>query len=440
MTLASTDRPRLAVVTPGRTWEIPLDRDGVTIGRDLDADVPLPFIEASRRHARIEWRRGRLVVRDLGSANGTWLGGRRLDEHTLQNGDTVRIGPARLTFKSGFAQQDLTVAHRPGGGRSRRTPVVFVTGFMGSELWRGSERVWPNVRYLLSDPEVFRLPEATPLEPRAVAREVVIVPNLIKLERYNRVADFLIDALGYERGKDVFEFAYDWRQDVRLSAKRLAQAIDEWGVQQPFTVIAHSLGCLVSRWYVEHLGGKAKVNRLVLLGGPHLGTPRAATEMVLGPRMFPLRLIADRLSEVLATFPSTYQLLPWDTCGTDQDGRPLNVFADERWLPEAARPLLREARAFRRALGTRSSVPAVSIFGYGLKTVTGLNVNRDGDGRWQRVDASIATAGDEQVPQTSAVLPGSEIHPVQQSHGALYVDNDVKMRLTLELTGGRERG
>ncbi len=33
----------------------------------------------------------------------------------------------------------------------------------------------------------------------------------------------------------------------------------------------------------------------------------------------------------------------------------------------------------------------------------------------------------------SAYLPGSEIHPVHQHHGSLFVDNDVKMRLKLEL-------
>ncbi len=32
------------------------------------------------------------------------------------------------------------------------------------------------------------------------------------------------------------------------------------------------------------------------------------------------------------------------------------------------------------------------------------------------------------------MLEGSEIHPVQQYHGSLFVDNDVKMRLKLELT------
>lgn len=44
------------------------------------------------------------------------------------------------------------------------------------------------------------------------------------------------------------------------------------------------------------------------------------------------------------------------------------------------------------------------------------------------------TAGDGSVPKVSAVLPGAEIHPVRQHHGALYPDGDVRARLLLELT------
>jgi hypothetical protein len=41
--------------------------------------------------------------------------------------------------------------------------------------------------------------------------------------------------------------------------------------------------------------------------------------------------------------------------------------------------------------------------------------------------------GDNSVLERSAVLSGREIHPVQQHHGSLFVDNDVKMRLKVEL-------
>ena len=49
---------------------------------------------------------------------------------------------------------------------------------------------------------------------------MVIVPNLITFDQYNLLGDYLVQELGYEREKNFIEFAYDWRQDVRQSARR----------------------------------------------------------------------------------------------------------------------------------------------------------------------------------------------------------------------------
>jgi hypothetical protein len=76
----------------------------------------------------------------------------------------------------------------------------------------------------------------------------------------------------------------------------------------------------------------------------------------------------------------------------------------------------------------------VSIFGYGLKTQLRAKVHRQSSGAWKEVEFIIDTAGDQSVPTGSAVLKGSEIHPVFQEHGSLYVDDSVRMRLKLELT------
>jgi hypothetical protein len=135
----------------------------------------------------------------------------------------------------------------------------------------------------------------------------------------------------------------------------------------------------------------------------------------------------------VATFPTVYQIMPISACVQDQHGQTIQVLEDESWLPEERLPLLRMAREFRRELGTRSSIPAVSIFGYGLDTISRINVVRDGQGHWQKTEF-VKESGDDSVPESSTVLEGSEIHPVQQHHGSLYVDNDVKMRLKLELT------
>ena len=101
---------------------------------------------------------------------------------------------------------------------------------------------------------------------------------------------------------------------------------------------------------------------------------------------------------------------------------------------ETSRERLRAARSFRRELGAHSSVPAISIFGYGLKTIQSIREERSPQGSWENVEFSMEPKGDGTIPEYSTILKGSEIHPVQQYHESLYIDNDVKMRLKLELT------
>jgi len=435
MTLSDTHGPRLAVYTPNKTWEIPLVSDALTIGRHSDSDIVLDDPRVSRHHARIECRLGAFTIRDLNSTNGIWLGKDRVDEHTFQDGDSIRVGGAQLVFKRGFESEELTVVEAPStAGKPVRRQVVIVPGLFGSQLWRGSERLWPRVKYLFTDPEMYCLPEDEPIEARGLVDEVVIIPGLIKQAGYGRLGDYLEEALGYERGKDLLEFAYDFRQDARSSARLLAEVIDGWQVAGPLTIIAHSLGCLVSRYYVERLGGKKKVDRLILMGGPHQGSPKAISGLLFGRGLLPFGLMGERLRKVLATFPSAYQVLPAYSCVYDEGGQPIDILSDESWLPSEQVPLLRSARASHRELGRRCGVRCVSVFGYGMRTITKVRVGRDSQGRWEKVDLDAEPGGDNTVPERSAVLEGTEIHPVQQYHGALYVDNDVKMRLKLELT------
>src|SRR5438046_10489756 len=72
---------------------IPLDRDEVTLGRALDADVRINDSQASRLHARIRTERdeaagtARYRLMDLESTNGTLLNGKPIDEAFLEDGD-----------------------------------------------------------------------------------------------------------------------------------------------------------------------------------------------------------------------------------------------------------------------------------------------------------------------------------------------------------------
>lgn len=438
ISLNDTSLPRLVIHAPDRTWELLLTEDAYTIGRTAGNQVVLDYAKVSRNHARIERKRNDFILKDLQSTNGTFIGDEKIEQRRLQNGDTIQIGPVRLVFKDAFTHEEMTIAD--GLDLDKRTglpPVIFVPGTMGSQLWLGSERVWPNVSFLLKHPEVFRYSEGdTRLKPKGILNEMVIVPNLITFDQYNLLGDYLVQELGYEREKNFIEFAYDWRQDVRQSARELAAFVDGWDAKSPIIIIAHSLGTLVSRYYVEKLGGKKKVGRLLLMGGPHQGVPKIAANLLTGVDLLPFGLMGKKLTEVIETFPSCYQILPVYPCGVDQNGRSINFLEDESWVKPQLRPLWHAAREFRRELGNTSSVPTLSIFGYGIKTAAQLQIQSDANGAFKKILIDVKPSGDSSVPESSAVLPRTEIHPVRQYHGTLFNDNDVKMRLKLELMHG----
>jgi hypothetical protein len=74
----------------------------LTIGRGRQNDVAISTDEyASARHARFEPRQDGVWVQDLGSTNGTYLNGARLDRpRRLTQGDIVRVGETDLRYES----------------------------------------------------------------------------------------------------------------------------------------------------------------------------------------------------------------------------------------------------------------------------------------------------------------------------------------------------
>lgn len=75
-----------------------LDRDVVTIGRHPDADLFLDDVTVSRRHAEIHRTPEGPQLRDLGSLNGTYVSGTRVDEQLLQTGDELQVGRFKLLY------------------------------------------------------------------------------------------------------------------------------------------------------------------------------------------------------------------------------------------------------------------------------------------------------------------------------------------------------
>lgn len=75
-----------------------LDRDTTTVGRHPDSDIFLDDVTVSRRHAELIYGPEGIRVRDLGSLNGSYVNGDRVDERNLSTGDEVQIGRFKLLF------------------------------------------------------------------------------------------------------------------------------------------------------------------------------------------------------------------------------------------------------------------------------------------------------------------------------------------------------
>jgi pSer/pThr/pTyr-binding forkhead associated (FHA) protein len=139
----------LMIKQPGhadRTVRLP---EGATrLGRAEDNEVVLSDVGVSRRHAQVYVSRGEVTVEDLGSGNGTYYNGYRIQSQPVQDGDEIVIDPFVLQFRVRGVQQQAphraTPAGVGGGGppplgnidRSQPPParleVVVGTGMAGS--------------------------------------------------------------------------------------------------------------------------------------------------------------------------------------------------------------------------------------------------------------------------------------------------------------------
>ena len=93
---AGARRARLRVVAgPDRGQEFDLDKHRCVIGR-RNADVVLRDPRVSRQHAILEIYKDRILLKDLGSSNGTQVNGRRIEVEMLSAGSRILIGDSTL--------------------------------------------------------------------------------------------------------------------------------------------------------------------------------------------------------------------------------------------------------------------------------------------------------------------------------------------------------
>ncbi|MFF2375087.1 esterase/lipase family protein [Streptomyces xiamenensis] len=256
--------------------------------------------------------------------------------------------------------------------------VVFVPGVMGSVLSDGNGRdVW-NLSLgaggrLTKGIERFAqrlalppsLGDAAPdgpqaLTPTGLLREPRVYPGLLPHVAYRELARHLGE-LAEDR---VVVFPYDWRLSNRHSANLLKEFVGRelarWreerraagDEEEPRALfVCHSMGGLVTRYYLEVLGGRETARSLVTIGTPYAGAVKAVRILTGTPSSRKLLGIGTRLREAFVTaartMPSVHQLLPTYQCVTDHPG---GTRLDMVPLPDLDTAMTNDAFAFRREL------------------------------------------------------------------------------------------
>ncbi len=370
----------------------------------------------------------------------------------------------------------------------KRNPVIVVHGFMGSKLInrKTKHNVWGNFQaldaFMVSDKDIreltypmgYKVPlrqlhdDVVPSELMEDAKIMVLgIP--IEVVAYQKLVNILVEG-GYHpanrplpKGKhfnSLFLFAYDWRRDLAENAARLHRYIqvkrrylqlkykDRYGIKNfdvQFDVIGHSMGGLVSRYYLRYGNqdlpadgsmptldwrGSNYIDRVIIVGTPNAGYLDTFLEMLKGG-IFP--------PAALGTLPTYYQMLPVPESKSivyADDNEPVDIFNPAVWLkmkwslvaPDQANALkimlpdvkskgerrkiafdhltkcLKRARQFQRAMSIKASPPAdirlYLVAGNAVKTTRRAYIDRK-TGKIKNIKYS---SGDGKVLNSSAIF------------------------------------
>lgn len=198
---------------------------------------------------------------------------------------------------------------------SGKRPVLIIPGIMGSELYNDTQLIWANQTKIAFNPTDDFLYDNLKLDDDGLSVNNINVGNIIK--RIVKVNTFegLLDYFGtkpeYE-GK-IFVHPYDWRIDIDNNKRGLNTKIEGILNNTGFKkvdIIAHSMGGLVVQSYLKEYGS-TNINKLIFVGTPHLGAPKAAKSLLFGDIEIPFGLVNwDTIKKLSKNSPSIYQLLP----------------------------------------------------------------------------------------------------------------------------------
>ena len=117
----------LIVLLDGQATTFELTSDETLLGRDPKCTLEIKSGMVSRKHARVFKNADEFLVEDMGSGNGTFVNGSKIEgAKSIKHGDRIKLGPVLLRFENNLGVEPRPVQARPVPSRS--TPAPYDSG------------------------------------------------------------------------------------------------------------------------------------------------------------------------------------------------------------------------------------------------------------------------------------------------------------------------
>jgi hypothetical protein len=349
------------------------------------------------------------------------------------------LGPAA------FQRARLAASRGARGGKLGR--VLVLPGIMGTELdsvdAKGdADRTWLHYWRLIQGRigDLALKPDGSPAAPGVQVR-----PAGVHRKTY------LAMILELDTRWHVRPFPFDWRESIDKSADRLAGEVQDFADGQPLHLVAHSMGGLVSRRFIQRhrdvwnsmddSTGRGRGGRLVMLGTPNRGSFAIPLTLTGGEKLVKLLDKADQphnleqLLGIIGTFPGLYQMLPSPLVDLGDDHEQL--FDRQAWgdLPASEKLLSSASELIRGLHDVIDPRRLLYVAGFNRKTPSRIRVDEPGRFSYQQT-----RDGDGRVPHALGLLDGVPTYWVDEIHGNLAKNGSVLDAITeLLQTGATSR-
>jgi pimeloyl-ACP methyl ester carboxylesterase len=245
-----------------------------------------------------------------------------------------------------------------------QNPVIVIPGITASDLFDDYPLKRDTVWSMILNHEYDRI-ALHPDDLRYEAVEPARVLHGGAFEIYND----LVRALRHEleeradRPTPVFLFPYDWRVDVRDTAKELAEFVQEvlgrtrllkhYDPDQVKKVdlVGHSMGGLVITEFLAAAGRNAPVGKVATLGTPFLGSIEAPVKITTGMSLLSGKEPKERERKAARVTPSVYQLFPsFPGAAVTPDGRKVDLLKAENMQASVVKSLVEFITVYSRTL------------------------------------------------------------------------------------------